>query len=304
MVSSTNPALKYKYNGKELQDELGLNAYDYGARFYDSATSRWFSVDAFAEKYYSESPYIYALNNPVLYVDPDGNQVEMCCDGLYGFISQIYNNATGRKRDYSNESQEFRNGVTSGDYASIAGGSLLAAKGLIDMDAGGAAMGGALMAVVDSGGAATEVAAPVFIAGGLTFLVGMLEVKAGTNMYMNAMSNITENSSSSGDSSSSSSSQKTGDGRGSNNRTADPDAVGDHTVVNENGSTTYKVNQNNPNKNNNGLGFETEKRVDYKGASDVDKKTGNTVPTPHVHENGSVRPAIPGQDMPKNLPNN
>jgi RHS repeat-associated protein len=26
---------KYKYNGKEYQDELGLNFYDYGARNYD-----------------------------------------------------------------------------------------------------------------------------------------------------------------------------------------------------------------------------------------------------------------------------
>jgi RHS repeat-associated protein len=86
-------------------------------------------------------------------------------------------------------------------------------------------------------------------------------------------------------------------GRGAN-RTPDPDAVGDHTVINENGTTTYTRNDNNPNKNNAGAGFETKKRVDYKGAGHVDKKTGKNTPTPHVQEGGNVRPAEPGKDMP------
>ncbi|WP_449386946.1 hypothetical protein [Chryseobacterium lineare] len=79
-------------------------------------------------------------------------------------------------------------------------------------------------------------------------------------------------------------------------------AIGDHTVINERGSTTYRVNQNNPNKNSKGVGFETVKRVDYKGAAHIDKKTGVKTETPHVQENGGVRPAIPGVDMPKKNP--
>ena len=72
-----------RFNDKEYDSSTGL--YYYGKRYYDKVTGRWISKDP----YYSSNPskaisnpqrfnlYSYTLNDPINYIDPDGQNEEV-----------------------------------------------------------------------------------------------------------------------------------------------------------------------------------------------------------------------------------
>ena len=74
---------KNKYIGKEFDHTSGLDWYDHGARMYDAAKGSWDRVDFLCEKNTSSSIYGYCHNNPILFVDPDGNDDYFSNNGNY-----------------------------------------------------------------------------------------------------------------------------------------------------------------------------------------------------------------------------
>lgn len=65
---------EYMYNGKELNEDLGLNWLDYGARYYDPSIGRFTGVDPISDQFPHVTTYNYAENEPIGHIDLHGLQ--------------------------------------------------------------------------------------------------------------------------------------------------------------------------------------------------------------------------------------
>jgi RHS repeat-associated protein len=83
--SQTETAKRYRYTGKERDDESGL--YYYGARYYAPWLGRWTACD----KGFRDSPnlFVYVNNNPIVYTDPDGKAINLAAAGIGTLIGGV-----------------------------------------------------------------------------------------------------------------------------------------------------------------------------------------------------------------------
>lgn len=127
-------ATRYQFTGHEFD---GSTQYGYhGARYYNRELGRYMSTDRFASDFPSWAAYHYTHNNPIIFVDPNGDFWHIVAGGIIGGVINLATNW--------DKIDNFGEGLAAFG-AGAASGALTAAFG-----PGGAALGGALLGATNS----------------------------------------------------------------------------------------------------------------------------------------------------------
>lgn len=96
------------YQSKELDESLGLDWHDFGARMYDAAIGRWMVVDPLAEQ--TGFPYAAMNNNPIAMIDPTGMSADWVPklneDGTTSYIAEEGDSAATLSEQYGIDQQQ------------------------------------------------------------------------------------------------------------------------------------------------------------------------------------------------------
>jgi RHS repeat-associated protein len=164
---------KFKFTGKEELPETGYT--DFGARLYDKFVPRFISVDPMAEQWNFVSPYTYTLNNPLRFIDPDGNgpilppvlhkQINLAAQELHKFIKKnnaqasrmvsMYERTSGQKMSFIDKATFYAS-----TYLSSGAGNMTDAND-VSVLAGGRNIDGSKASYLDRGMASIGIFLPV-----------------------------------------------------------------------------------------------------------------------------------------------
>jgi len=96
---------KYRFTGKEVDEETGL--YYFGERYYDPRISLWYGVDPMTEKHPDYSAFVYTANNPIKFIDPDGQDYYEGEDGKIQWFNSTEKSYTFDKKKYKNIGESY-----------------------------------------------------------------------------------------------------------------------------------------------------------------------------------------------------
>ncbi|WP_084050580.1 DUF6443 domain-containing protein [Aquimarina macrocephali] len=103
----------FKFQGKELQKEGGLDHYDFGSRMYDPSLGRWFAVDPQGQ---FSSPYLAMGNNPIMMVDPNG-EFSFLAALVGAFVYTAFDAAQGNVNNWEDFFKSFGTGAAQSVFA-------------------------------------------------------------------------------------------------------------------------------------------------------------------------------------------